>query len=111
MYVNTNLLQKQMSGNTYININYSSNIEYYRELKGMTKKELFEKAGISRSSFNDMMARNTFSTTYLEKIAFALGIQVVDLVKERDKDELTEKLEDFKKIEETLQEYKNKHLK
>ncbi len=92
-------------------INYVGNIEFYKDKKGFTDKEMCDKAGISLSSYNDMKKRNSFSTKNLEKIAIALGVQVSDLVKDRNVNEKEKALRDFEEIKKKLDEFEEKHLK
>ncbi len=92
-------------------VNYRSNIEYYMQLRGFKKVDLFTKAEMSRSSFDDMMKRNSFSTNNLEKLAKALDVTVADLVKDRSVDKKQEALKDISEIKKRLDEFEEKHLK
>jgi len=94
-----------------ININYRSNIEYYMELRGFKKVDLFTAAEMSRSSFDDMMKRNSFSTKNLEKLASALNVSVADLVKDRNEDNNKEAKKDFEDIKKRIDDFEENHLK
>jgi len=95
-----------------LNINYASNIEFLRIKRGFSKKDLYAQAGFSKSSFLGMMSRNSFSTKALEKIAQVLNVHVADLVKSDhivDPNNMIK--EDFEKIEEEIERFKEKHIK
>ena len=71
----------------------SNRIEKYRKLRDYTQEELAQKAGLSRGGLSDMMKKNNFQTEILERIASALGVNLINLVSDIDVDkELLKKL-------------------
>ena len=64
--------------------NLGINIYYWRKKRGLTQKELAEKANVSSyvlSSFEKPDKNKSFSLTSLFKIADALGVEVTELLK------------------------------
>lgn len=90
---------------------YSTNIEKFVRMRGMTMKEILEKIELSPSSYYGMKEKNQFSTKTLERFASALDVRVSDLVKENLHENVNELAKDFEKIKEKMKEFEDKHLK
>jgi len=92
-------------------MNYSSNIEYFRKLRGFTKDELYKRSGVSKSAYIYAFNNNSFTTKSLEKLAKALDVSVIDLVKDKGADENKAALDDMSEIKKKLDDFEEKHLK
>ncbi len=59
------------------------NLKFYRAQLGVTQVELAQKAGVNRSYLASIESETQFNTSIktVEKLAAALGVSVIDLLK------------------------------